>query len=140
MDNPALRFERITPSLLYSIGTHATDVLGKKASQCRRLILLIDIVRPILPEFVQLIDPWLNNRKQEPNPPIPWVDFNPLLAMALGGGLLTLRDKFVSNNLDDPNRIEAKEIMAVFQEGAKRGVEVALKELNTDLRKFSTIR
>ncbi|MCX6216835.1 hypothetical protein [Spirosoma sp.] len=140
MDNPALRFERITPSLLYSIGTHATDVLGKKASQCRRLILLIDIVRPILPEFVQLIDPWLNNRKQEPNPPIPWFDFNPLLAMALGGGLLTLRDKFVNNNLDDPNRIEAKEIMAVFQEGAKRGVEVALKELNTDLRKFSSIR
>ncbi|WP_019991225.1 hypothetical protein [Rudanella lutea] len=140
MDNPALRFERISPSLLYSIGTHATDVLGNKASQCRRLQLLIDIIQPILPDLIPHIDPWQNTRKQEANPPIPFFDVNPLLAMAMGGGLVSLRDKFVNDNLGDPNRIEAKEILAQFEEGAKRGLQLGLKELNTEIRKFSALR
>lgn len=140
MDNPALRFERISPSLLYSIGTHATDVLGSKASQCRRLQLLIDIIQPILPDLIPHIDPWQNTRKQEANPPIPFFDVNPLLAMAMGGGLVSLRDKFVNDNLGDPNRIEAKEILAQFEEGAKRGLQLGLKELNTEIRKFSALR
>ncbi|KAB7726882.1 hypothetical protein F5984_23520 [Rudanella paleaurantiibacter] len=140
MDNPALRFERISPSLLYSIGTHATDVLGKKASQCRRLQLLIDIIQPILPDLIPHIDPWQNARKQEVNPPLPFFDVNPLLAMAMGGGLVRLRDKYINDNLGDPNRIESKEILAHFEEGAKRGLEVGLKELNTEIRKFSALR
>jgi hypothetical protein len=140
MDDPTLRFDRISPVLLYSIGTHATDVLGRKASQCRRLKLLIDIVRPVMPDFARLIDPWILERKFEKNPPIPWFDYNPLIAMAMGGGLIACRDKFVNNQGLDPNKIDAKEIMAVFQDGAKQGLEVAFKEFNADLKKLSNLK
>ncbi len=138
MDNPSLKFDKISTSLLYSIGTHATDVLGKSASQCRKLRFLIDIIRPILPEFAHKIDPWIPN-PPDPNPPLPWFDFNPLLAMALGAGLLAIRDEFPTQGKPIDEKIE-KSIFDVFQEGAKRGVEVGLKSLSNELNNYSKLK
>lgn len=146
MDNPALEFERISPALLYGIGSHATDVLGRTAGQCRRLILLLDIIRVQLPEFTLQIDPWLPNPKPDPvpNPPLPWFDFNPLLALTMGAGLLAVRDKFTDRlgAIDGKTFDEKfnKSILDVFREGARRGVDMGTKLLGQELRKFSALK
>ena len=138
-DNPGIRFDKISPALLYSIGTHATDVLGRKASQCRRLRLIIDIFEVVHPPLAELIDPWRPKRDFEPNPPIPWFDYNPVIAMAIAGGLIAVRDNFVNDKIKNANKISSKDILSVFTEGAGRGTELAMNTLTDDLRKMESL-
>lgn len=138
-DNPGIQFEQVSPALLYSIGTHATDVLGRKASQCRKLKLIIAIFDTVHPSLAELIDPWKPEREFEPNPPIPWFDYNPMVAMALGGGLLAVRDSFVNDKMVDANKIDSKEILSVFTDGAGRGMELAMNTFSQDIKKMESL-
>lgn len=139
MNNPDIKFNKISPSLLYSIGTHAIDVLGKKAGQCRKLKIILDIIYPIVPELSQLVDPWINTKRNEPNPPIPWINHNPIIAIAFAGGLLAMRDKFGIQN-ENADKLTDNDILSVFQSGVKQGIEVASKEFSADLKKYGTIK
>ncbi len=139
MNNPDIKFNRISLSLLYSIGTHALDVLGKKAGHCRKLKLVLDSVYPLVPEFSLRIDPWINTKGADPNPPIPWINLNPIIAIAFAGGLLAMRDKFGFQN-ENADKISDTDIHSVFQSGVKQGIEVASKEFSADLKKYSTIK
>lgn len=139
-DNPSIAFDKISPALLYTIGSHATDVLGKRASQCRRLRLVIDLFEMIHPPLAKIIDPWLLERTEEPNPPVPWFDYNPIIAMTIGGGLVAIRDKYKEEKIKDANKVDAEEIFSVFSEGAGRGLELALNELEGDIYKLSELR
>lgn len=130
MDNPTLVTAKITPQLLYAIGSHATDVLGKEAGQCRKIQVFIDILTPILPEIIPIIDPWITiDRNKLFKNPLPWVDLNPLFSIVMGSGIVALRDKFQNENFSG-EKVESEQILQVFLEGAKRGVELSVKEFN----------
>lgn len=139
-DNPNIPLAKISPALLYTIGSHATDVLGKRASQCRRLRLVIDLFEVLHPDIARLIDPWEPEREIEPNPPIPWFDYNPLMAMSVGAGLVAVREQYITEKRKDANKIDAEEIFDVFTKGASWGLELGLKELDNDLKKLNDLR
>ncbi len=133
-DNPFVDFKKVSPALLYSIGTHATDVLGRKASQCRKMKLIIDIFDLIHPKLADLIDPWRPARTIEPQPPIPWFDYTPLFAMSIAGGLISMRDKYMTDKLISADKIGSDEIWDVFTDGARKGLDLAIATLNKDMQ------
>jgi hypothetical protein len=136
MDNPTLVFDKISTSLLYSIGTHATDVLGRKAGQCRRKQFIIDMLSPTLPDLAKRLDPWLPlPPKPVPNPPLPWLDLKPLFSLAVGSGLLAVRDKLPYTDGTVGDKVESQ-ILEVFQEGAKRGLEIGFKTFGAEMKEF----
>ena len=139
MDNASIPFEKIAPSHLYAIGSHATDVLGKTASQCRRLKLLLDLFEVILPEFARQLDPWEPVTKPDIGPDFPLIDTNPITAMAIGAGLLAIHEKFKIDDFEKISRID-ESISAVFEEGAKRGLDIARQSLNNQIKEYSRLQ
>ncbi len=133
-DNPNLRLDQVSLVSLYLIGSHARDVLGRITTPCRKLRFLLDIIRIPLPEFAPIIDPWIPNLQQDPDSPLPWFDVNPLFSVALGAGLVAVREKF--KDIDKvPDEKMQKLILPEFEEGSKRGVDVAVKSFQNNLGK-----
>lgn len=130
MNNPRLSANLVQPSLLYEIGTHATDVIGKLAGQCRKIGFITYLLRPIMPDFMLNIDPWIKQEEQEPV--LPWLNAEPLFGMAVGAGLLAVRDRFVAEGTN-PDEINVEDVLEVFTEGAKRGVELSSRSLRRGL-------
>lgn len=139
MSNPLIRVDKIPLDVIYAIGTHARDVIGKSAGHCRHRLLVLDILRPILPELIPSIDPWLQKFKEAATADgFPWLDPRPLMDLAIGSGVIAIRDAF----MDAKNGVrekEAKQIMEVFQAGAKRGVEMGLRSLTTQTKSITSL-
>lgn len=76
---------------LWHIGSEARDVLGRRASVCRTVELVIDLLD--WEEFNPWVNPWDPGIGKEV-PVIPWFDPEPLLLIALGGAIVALRDAF----------------------------------------------
>jgi hypothetical protein len=135
--DPSLKLSQMSIYSLYGIGTHATDVLGKKASQCRKLQWVIDIFKVVMPELAVLIDPWTPFKKDRRDS-LPMVDPMPLINVAIGAGLVALRDEIGEIN----GAIDAKtaqKIQKVFESGVKTGSAMALKAFNEDLNFWSKL-
>jgi hypothetical protein len=146
MDNPNIGFEKISHIQFYGIGTHALDVLGEKASQCRRLNLLLDLVRPIMPEIAPLIDPWPPEGPFRKEPGLPWLDLNPMLAIAVGAGLVAVRDRFLMEKDGKTRKLDVKiedkhrgEIWKYFQEGAERGLKLGRSVMEKEMSMVSKL-
>ncbi|MCP9235993.1 hypothetical protein [Lewinella sp. JB7] len=136
-----LDFGRIHPSLLYEIGTHATDVLGRKAGQCRRLKFTLDIFYELeaLPDLIPDIDPWISRFDPEEAPLLPWLNLEPLYGIVIGAGLLAVREKFLDADVE-PDQVEDDDIRRVFVEGARRGLKHGSDSLNRRLEIVNTLR
>jgi hypothetical protein len=140
--DPVITLRRATFPLLYAIGRHARDVLGRYAGQCESYRLLLDLVTPHVPRAVfEILDPWLPPRRRGPIPepdPVPWFDPEPLLSAALGGALVGLREAFPTS---DAVTLEKAEAMApeVIELGAKAGVDGARQSLSASSQRFTSI-
>lgn len=138
MDDPDLNISKISPSLLYSIGTHATDVLGSNAGQCRKLQLVLELVKEVIPDFIPKIDPWVVPSKRKETSMVPWIDLNPVLSMALGGSILALREQFGSTPKPVDENSEGR-IWETAKEGAKRGISISKDAFQKDLKFHSRL-
>lgn len=136
MMEPNLRFEKIHASLIYAIGTHATDVLGKRASHCRKIQFILDIIRYPLPELIPTIDPWFPQPEEIQDPVVPWLDLNPLFAIAIGSGLLAVREE-IGANLEKMDEKIADRMEQVFDEGVKRGIDIANDSFQRSFKNIS---
>ncbi|MEM1324190.1 MAG: hypothetical protein AAGG75_28280, partial [Bacteroidota bacterium] len=133
-----LSIERVRVETLFTIGTHAMDVIGKSATPCRRLKFLLELVRPLIPNLVPNIDPWNPQfvfRKREG---MPWVDLNPLLKIGLGAGILAIRDEADSLQQMKSDELEEK-LSTVFLKGVEFGFSKASKFMVSDLKKWATL-
>ncbi|THH42003.1 hypothetical protein [Neolewinella litorea] len=133
-----LPFDRYKPSLLYEIGTHAIDVLGRRAGQCRRLELIFEIFYEFDPlrDLIPSIDPWVFRQDEEEDPLLPWINLEPLYGIIIGAGLLAIREKFNDRGFE-PDQIEDEEIRRVFLEGAQRGIDLGKDSFK---RQMGTVR
>ncbi len=89
-----VRLKDLSPRLIWEVGKHARDVLGKFAGQCqsRRLALDLLVVYTKL-DLKDLLDPWRQLLEPKPpEPPIPWIELDPVLDLALGGAVIALRE------------------------------------------------
>lgn len=129
--------ERVGPQTLSLIGQHARDALGRYASRCQSVKLIIDLFefnRALIPE----IDPWrprLADDKTFDDDDLPVFDFGPVLDAALGGALVAIGSEFERL---EPKRLEALEgeqVMAVAQKGAQFAFDRARASIRVSLDK-----
>jgi hypothetical protein len=137
-----VNFEKARFHLLWEIGKHARDVLGRATSVCQGRRLIIDLIRPyIRPEILVRVDPWIPkppwpDPEPEPGPfppgpdPGPWFDPTPLIDAALGGALVALRDEF----LDADVRGAAKGFEKRFDQVVEKAVAVTLERATEHAR------
>jgi hypothetical protein len=110
--------------LLWEIGKHARDVLGRATSVCQSRRLILDLIWPHVDlDFLPRVDPWMPRPRPEPDPPPdPWFDATPVLDVALGGALLGLRDEFL-----EADQTEFEDVEKRFDEVVERSVEQSLR-------------
>lgn len=133
---PELRLERTDVSLLFEIGVHARDVLGRAASRCQSLKLVLDLVWEELPELIPEIDPWLPELR-EPEPPFPpFVDPSPLVDIALGGALLALREEFPVPSVELRDEVDEK-ADELIRRGAAIGLRMGVESLDKTLGRYA---
>lgn len=127
LTSPDIPLASIPPSTLMHIGIHARDVFARRASQCQTLQWVFDWAR----DFIEVawIDPWdpiTQVRLEKGDAPLPTLDVMPLVDVALGAALVSMRQQFpfppekLSNEHDEA-------ALKVVQKGTKYGMELATK-------------
>jgi len=132
-----IRLYEATVDQFLAVGRHARDALGKLVGRCRSLEWGLDLLKPIVSwEIYERLRPW---PPWPPSPdPVPWLDEEPLLDLALGGGVVALRDAFPDGN--EVNVPEAEERMLdVLEEGARRGLQVAADSAELAARRLGRL-
>jgi hypothetical protein len=91
--NPDIAISRIPLDVFQSIGVHARDAFGRRASQCQSLQLVIDVLREILPDLVPWINPWdpISRLPNATAPRLPVVDPLPVIHAAIGAYIVAMR-------------------------------------------------
>jgi hypothetical protein len=115
-------FQRASLKLLWDIGKHARDVLGRATSVCQTRRLVIDLVHDFMEiTLMEKIDPWWPGPPPEPDP-FPWFGLEPILDAAVGGAIMALRDEFLDLEPDKLDEAERR-----LEDVARKGVEVAVR-------------
>lgn len=117
--------KQVSLDFIFDVGRHARNAIGRYASQCQSRRLMLDLIRPRLPDWViDDLDPWRPMSGDRPLPePIPWVDPEPILDLALGGALLAVHETF-----PDLGPKTVKKAEKSLDEVADQGVELALSK------------
>jgi hypothetical protein len=129
LTSPDIPLERIPASTLMHIGIHARDVFARKASQCQTTEWLLDWVKDIVE--VAWVDPWDPVTKvllEKGDPPLPTMDPMPVIDVALGAALVSMRAAFP----EPPDKITAKhdtEAMKAVKAGVQYGAQLATKQV-----------
>lgn len=125
-------------STLRLIGQHARDVLGRHAGACQALSLVIDLVlERAIPDLVPGIDPW-RNIKPENADDIGWFDGTPLIDIALGGGLVALRQMLPKPDAETVAKLDTDQLRKVMAEGGAVAVAQAVKSLTASVKSVQT--
>lgn len=139
LTSPDIALERIPASTLMHIGIHARDVFARRAGQCQTLEWLIDWLRPFI-EVVWL-DPWdpiARVQLEKVDPPLPAVDPMPMVDIALGAALVSMRQQFPF----PPDRIGDKHDQVALKaivKGARYGIELGAKLTLDQCQSFSKV-
>ncbi|MEI7655867.1 MAG: hypothetical protein WCJ22_03715 [Actinomycetes bacterium] len=129
--SPDITFERLPANVLWSIGVHARDVYGRRASQCQTLEWVFDWVRRVWPEIRFWIDPWDPLHRSGPARKgmlgVPTLEVMPMVDIALGAALVSLRQAlpYPPDKLTEEHDKIAAEAIA---KGLEFGVKAALAE------------
>ena len=127
--DPGVAIDRIPADVLWSIGAHARDVFGRRASQCQTLEWVFDWIKTVWPEMRPWIDPWdpLAGRPPKGVQGVPTLEVMPLLDVALGAALVALRQAlpYPPDKLTEQHDKLAAEAIA---KGLALGAQVALAE------------
>ncbi|MGB3800594.1 MAG: hypothetical protein WA952_12340 [Lewinella sp.] len=138
MNDARLAQDRVSTALMFEIGTHAHDVLGRTAGKCRRLRLYIDALYPEIPDLIPSIDPWVHPFNPEREPEVPWFNIQPLFGIVLGGGLLAIRDRYMNDF--SPDKVEDEELDKVFRSGIRDGLRRVDESLKGSLSILDVLR
>lgn len=131
----AIGIERVSPYVLFAIGRHARDVLGRYSSRCQSQRLIIDLVAErvrVLPD----IDPWRPRPPRETeelieNLDLPVLDGSALLDAAFGGALVHTAQKLNEIDPDAFEKLSDSDILDLARDGAAIG----FKRSEENLRK-----
>jgi hypothetical protein len=135
LTSPDIPLERIPAATLMHIGIHARDVFARRASQCQTLEWVFDWAK----EFIEVvwIDPWdpvARVRLEKAEAPLPTFDPMPLVDVALGAALVSMRQQFpfppeeISDKHDDA---ASKAVKKGAQYGMQIATKLALEQYNT---------
>lgn len=116
--------ERASPYVLFAVGRHARDVLGRYSSRCQSQRLMLELIPEV--RFLPEIDPWW------PRPPrerkdliedldLPVLDGLPLVEAAFGGALVHAAQKLTELEPERMDKLSDADILDIAREGAAIG-------------------
>lgn len=127
LTNPALPLGKLGAAELIAVGQHARDALGKYASQCQSLRVILWLLelqdKGRLRGLLDVWSPVSERADGEMAGQFDWVALQPVLDLALGGAIVALREKFG----ETPAPMMRDGDDRVLDEAVARGVGVALK-------------
>ena len=139
LTSPDIALDRIPASTLMHIGIHARDVFARRAGQCQTLEWLINWLRPFI-EVVWL-DPWdpiTRVQLEKAEPPLPAVDPMPMVDIALGSALVSMRQQFPL----PPDKVgdqHDKVALKAIANGARYGIDLGAKLTLDQCKSFSKV-
>jgi len=106
------------------VGKHARDAIGRYAGQCQTIYWVLPLLEGLIPPGVlERLRPIPVPDLPDPPPdPIPWLDEEPLLDLALGGAVIALRDAY-----PNPNDVNVEEAQDRADGLMRRGAATALQ-------------
>ncbi len=131
--DPHVPLHRLPLHALFPIGVHARDVVGQAFGACQTVHWLIDWLAPYYPEILPWIDPWRPWPRKTPEPMPPWFDIQPLIDIALGSALVSLRQA-VPYPPDKFSKKVNTEIAEAIGRGTVDGLSRGLKRFAGDTR------
>ena len=131
------KLENVSLTNLKLIGVHARDVLGRLASPCQTVHFILPYFEEFYLELIPHIDPWRPWPKDGPEPPLPWVDVDPLLDVALGAALVALREVYPYP--DGKEQEFDERATAIVRHGMADGLSRALDTLSAELEGWSRL-
>lgn len=134
--SPDVALAKIPLDVLHHIGSSARDVIGRLAGQCRSLELVLDLLRPVIPELVKMIDPWVPPIPRPDPPPFPWLEPMLLLDAGLGAAVVALRQKFPYPVESFTREVEEQAGQAI-KEGLALGLQLGLRQWSKDMKEFN---
>lgn len=141
MDSPHIPYDKIPVQVLFTIGTHAKDVIGKQAGHCRTLKIIFDLIYERYKEFVFELDPWRPftlKELLENNSSLPHINTQMITSIALGSAILALKDEFGIEAVKT-DKLKSEQVMKIATKGAHRGMETAIKDLMVQSKNFSAM-
>ncbi len=109
-------------SELFAIGKHAMDLIGEEMTPADAVEFQLAHLEMLAPELATELNPWHPDRKLDADSPHnKWLNTDILSAIAIGTGMVYLRDEFGEINTAITAKAEAK-INKVFAEGLRVGM------------------
>ncbi|MGQ0840222.1 hypothetical protein [Actinokineospora sp.] len=137
--DPNVPVGKVSVQELFHIGVHARDVLGRKVGACQTIAWLEVWLGEVFIEIIPWIDPWgpLRGRQRADDPPLPLIDLQPVLDVAVGGALVGLRQAIPYPPEEMTDRVEKRLVelaRKVVRESGGEALGRALRALSADLR------
>jgi hypothetical protein len=127
-----VRLADTTPLVLRLIGAHARDALGRVATRCQTFRLVADLVlERAIPHLVPEIDPWRPGEREARQPV--WFDGSPLVDIALGAGLVSLREAFGEPTPESVADLDTDRLAEVLADGGSVGVRMGLESMAAEI-------
>jgi hypothetical protein len=122
------------------VGKHARDAIGRYAGQCQTIYWVLPLLKDLIPVevFERLRPVPIPDLPDPPPDPIPWLDEEPLLDLALGGAVIALRDAYPNPNEIRPEEAEDR-ADALMQRGAATALRAARESMAIAQRNLSAI-
>ena len=142
LSDPNTQIEKIPLDVLWSIGVHARDVIGHRASQCQTTEWIVSWIEKLWPEVRPWIDPWGPFAKYQKleDIPLPIVDPMPVVDIALGAAIVSLRQTFPYPAKEMDAKFDDIAI-AVAEKGARLALDRAIRHTEGLMKDFkSTLR
>jgi hypothetical protein len=133
---------RTTPAhIMWQIGKHARDVLGRYAGQCRVSSLADWLLQPVVSMKLRLaLDPWAPHSEKEVAEmarQVPWSNPEPIVEIALGAAIVSVRESFGEKS--KVAEIEDKSVDEAIFAGAKLAVELSAKSMAATVQRANSL-
>lgn len=132
---------KVKVHVLALIGRHARDVLGRYASRCQSVRLIIDILQ-VRPKLIPEIDPWRHpwdERVDLDDDDLPMFDVSPMLDAALGGALVAINEAFGDVAPDKFDKLDERKVLQAAIKGAGVAMERAEVSFKSSFEKAGRI-
>lgn len=141
MSNPDLELSKIPLSEIYTIGSHAIEVISDHTNKAYAYELCISYLEELAPELANQLNIWIKKGDAESNSSANnWINTGSLLPIAIGTGIIFIRDEL--DKFDNPwsreNKFESV-IDGVFNKGFNAGLENAISSMSADFNNLYEI-
>jgi hypothetical protein len=128
-----VRVSDLRPQVLRLIGAHARDALGRAASQCQILDLVLNLVLyRAIPDVMPHIDPWRPDHDAGQRELV-WFNGSALLDIALGGALVGIREAFGTPTPEETRNLNIDRVAEAMARGGTEAVQLALRAMTSEL-------